>query len=318
MLLFFYGDEQFQPTQKVQQLKERFLAKNPSGGGMTTIACADECDVNEIVRTISSQNLFAQKKLILLKDFIRETVADEQKILKNNLEKGTEHDVIVVWETTMPRKNNAFYKWLCKNGDKVHEYKKLEGRELSQWTTRHLKNIDAQASIEADARELLIASTGDDLYRIDAELQKLANYADGTPITIENVTQLVHAKVYADIFATIEAATSGDKKKALTLLKEQIIKGDSPHYIFSMYVYHIRTLLMVGDSFFNNNIHEKSLIAKQTKLHPFVVQKALWTLKKMTYTQLLTAHKNLLALDRDVKTGRRDIVGALETFVIAL
>lgn len=159
---------------------------------------------------------------------------------------------------------------------------------------------------------------GDDLFHMDAELQKLANYSDGEEITVEIVEKLVHAKVDADIFATIEAATGGDKKKALTLLKEQIIKGDSPHYIFSMYVYHIRTLLTVGGYYFIENLQDKSAIAKRAKLHPFVVQKALWTIQKMTFEQLLKAHKNLLSLDQDVKNSRRDIVGALETFVISL
>lgn len=318
MLLFFYGDEQFQPTQKVQQLKARFLAKNPTGGGLTDFSCTDECDVQEIMHTISAQNLFAEKKLVIIKDLIKETIADDQKIVKAHLESGTEHDVIVVWETTMPRKNNSFFKWLCSNGDKVHEYSNLEGRDLSQWVQRHILAIDKNVRIDQDACALLIASAGNDLYRLDAECQKLVNYSDGNVITVPHVEKLVHAKVNADIFATIEAATSGDKKKALTLLKEQIIKGDSPHYIFSMYVYHIRTLLIVGGCYFKENMQDKTIIAKRAKLHPFVVQKALWTVQKMSFEQLLKAHKNLLALDQDVKLGRRDIVGALETFVISL
>jgi len=318
MILFFYGDEPFQPTQKVQQLQSRFLAKNPTGGGLTHFACADECDVQEIVHTISAQNLFAEKKLIIIKDLIKETDASEQKDLKKHLESGTDHDVIVLWETSMPRKNNAFFKWLCKSSDKVHEFRKLEGRELSQWIHRHLAVIDQDARIDQDACELLIANAGDDLYRLDAELWKLVNYADGTPITAVHVKELVHARVNADIFATIEAATGGDKKKSLTLLKEQIIKGDSPHYIFSMYAYHLRTLLIVGGCYFKEGMQDKAMIAKNAKLHPFVVQKALWTIQKMTYAQLLKAHKNLLSLDTDVKMGRRDIVGALETFVISL
>lgn len=318
MILFFYGDEQFQPTQKVQQLKARFLAKNPSGGGLSHFSCVDECDVHEIVHTISAQNLFAEKKLVIIKDLIKETDADEQKTLKKHLEHGADHDVIVLWETTLPRKNNTFFKWLCKNSDKVHEFRKLEGRVLLQWIQRHLAEIADDAQIDQDASELLVASVGNDLYRLDAEIRKLANYTDGISISVAHVKKLVHAKVNADIFATIEAATSGDKKKALTLLKGQVIKGDSPHYIFSMYAYHLRTLLIVGGCYFKENMQDKTMIARQAKLHPFVVQKALWTIQKMTYEQLLKAHTSLLKLDNDVKMGRRDIVGALETFVISL
>jgi DNA polymerase-3 subunit delta len=312
MILFFYGEETFQSSQSVAQLRRKFLQKNPTGGGLVQFDCDYECNVDKIILALGEQNLFASKKLIIIENFFSNTLAPQQKNVIENLE-GDIQDVIVFFEKGNVRKNAVLYKWLDKNAHSVKENKLLEGSDLEKW----IINVAQRAgkSMDTEAVRELILFIGNDLWQLSHEIEKLVCYAKQEVIMAQDVHDIVHGRTQADMFEMIEAIISSDKNTALTLLKKQLVSGDDPFHIFSMYAYQVRILLRVG-GVVQDNVGDKDTIAKLLKLHPFVVQKSMGMLNRVSFRQILSMHKRLTAIDYDIKRGNCDIKTALDLFVV--
>ena len=59
-------------------------------------------------------------------------------------------------------------------------------------------------------------------------------------------------------------------------------------------------------------------IAKETKLHPFVVKKGLAQGRNFSFEGLKNIYQKLADLDQQVKTGRMEIKLALDKFIVEL
>ena len=313
MIIFLYGEDSFRPRQKIRELKEKYLARNPEGMGLRVFDCEEEKDLEDTSALLHAKNLFARKQLFIIRNPFRSTTAEQQKKLQELISQKTE-DILVLWEEGLPRKNNAFFIFLQKNAHKRQYYGLLEGAHLATWVRNRLATIAPEAKIAATAITELIVFVGNDLFQLDRELQKLSLYKGQKEITTEDVSTLVHEKVSADIFSTLDALATDDKKTAMALLQRHLRKGDDPYYIFTMYAYQLRTLLLLVDLYSRGETDYRTL-AKKAKIHPFVVQKTMRHLQKFSLERLLHMHKKLHLFDFQIKTGKQDILTALELFV---
>jgi len=312
VIFFFYGKEAFEPLQRVQDFRERFLVKNPAGSGYHFLDCGDGKGLGEIGQTLSAQNLFAPEQLVVVKDFFVHHDSQAQKELIPLLER-TDDDVVVIWEQAVPRKNAKLFTWLTKHAHEATHYDLFEGVSLSRWVSGRF--IEYGGDGDARACVMLIAGIGNDLFRLDREILKLVTYAAGRRVTSDDVESLVKIEVAGDIFGAVEVLAHGDRARALNLMHKQIASGDDIHYIFSMYLYQIRTLLSISGMYHDQGQRNKNVIAKTCKLHPYVVQKSLPILARISKSQLLRAHDNLVSIDQDMKLGKRDVQTALTHFV---
>ncbi|TSD00325.1 MAG: Uncharacterized protein Athens071425_630 [Parcubacteria group bacterium Athens0714_25] len=84
-----------------------------------------------------------------------------------------------------------------------------------------------------------------------------------------------------------------------------------------MYVYQFRNLLKIAGLYFSGLSNEYA-IAKETKLHPFVVKKGLAQVRTMDIKKIKNIYRNLAEIDLKVKTGKMDIILALDKFVVEI
>jgi DNA polymerase III subunit delta len=314
MISFFYGDESYESSRRIKKLKEDFIFHNPESDPIV-FDCDEECDMRAIGECINAQGLFSKQKMIVFENFIAQTKVAEQEIICRHLDSGSD-DMIVFYEKNTPRKNGRLFKWLVKNAQTVVESQPLSGHVLEKWILATC--AERSLSIAQDAMRELILYVGEDLRSLSQEIDKLGCYAIGRKITKKDVEQLVHGRVDADMFATIESIFMRDHGNALTLLKRQIAKGDEGFHIFGMYAYQLRTLLLVSSIIHQENIQDKNVIAKIAKIHPFVAQKSIQLLRRTSEDHLKKLHKKLAMLDQEVKQGKRTIFDALELFIICV
>ena len=337
MILFLYGEDNFRSWEKVSAIKNKFLRKDKIGSGLTIIDFREDNEKNKLSEIVSAQALFSSKRLIIIKNLILSGISSDQQEVLSFLEPGkknlqaSQNIVLVFWENGLPRKNNKLFKFLLASS-KNQNFEKLTGNKLSAWTLKRIQDLGGKISPEALNK--LIVYIGNDLLQINNEANKLTSYAQGKVIAETDIDLLVKSKIEANIFETIDALASKDKKKALELLHNQLGKGDDPFYIFSMYVYQFRNLLKIAGFFaqsaapaggqgsasgryFQGNTNQYE-IAKLTKLHPFVAQKGIVQLQGFTLTQLKKNYKKLGELDLQIKTGKIDIVLALDKFVVSI
>lgn len=323
MIIFFYGEDQFRSHQKILEIKNKYLASDKSGSGLSFCDCEEEKKILEKIKnSLETANLFSSKRLLIVRNVITGTSDIDQKnvleYLKKNI-KSIEKDnetVAVFWETSAPKKNNALFRFLDKNSKKQN-FEKLSGLKLSQWTLKALKEINPEAKISKTALEKIASYTGGDTRLIFSELQKLASYASGRMISGEDVEKMVRANIAGNIFATIDALGANNKKEALRLLHNHMEQGDDPFYLFSMVIYQIRNLLKVADMSERERMPEYE-ISKTTKMHPFVVKKSLSQIRYFPLAKLKKMYAALLDIDVKVKTGGLDMKTGLDKFVAEL
>jgi len=321
MLIFLYGADTFRSQEKLSALKNTYLEKNSSGTDPGVLDYGEGASVQQLKDALAAQGLFSSKRLIIAKNAIGENNPDTQKeilaLLKSNALLETDNDTIVIFfENGNPKKNGALFKYLIAHSKK-QEFTPLDGLKLSQWVIAYAKQLNPEVSIPKRALDMLISFVGNDLYLLSNEISKLVNFKDAGEITPEDVELLVKSKIDSTMFETIEALASGNKKRALELMHQQIEKGEDPYYILSMYTYQIRTLLKIAD-FYYQGLQSAPQIAQASGLHPYVVQKSLSQVRNLSEAKLKSIFSQLADIDLAAKTGKTDLVLALDSFIVSL
>jgi DNA polymerase III delta subunit len=308
MIIFLHGADSFRSNQKLREYRERFLKKYGSQAGLTVIDADDNPDF-KLAKLNVSQGLFSTLRLVIIKNLTSHLnpEAQEQAIafLRSNKNILDGKDVVIIlWEGELSKKSSRLFVFLKKVAQ-IQEFKKLEGNDIYKWTIERLKEICPEQKISRDALEKLVAYTSGDSRLIQMELEKLASFKDQGEISEEDVDQVVVSLSANTIFETIEAASSGNKRRALELLHGQLENKKDPFYLLSMYVYQFRNMLKIGEVFWRGSI-SKNEISKLTNIHPFVVQKILPQLKNFSLSGLQRIYQNLQEIDEGIKTGKME------------
>lgn len=322
MLIFLYGEDSLRSSQKLQEIKARYLESDKSGSGLSLFDVEVEKEsANKIINALSMSNLLAPKRLVIIKNLILGSQTLDAKLedyFKKNLEKISEGQdlVVILWEREFSKKTSSFFKLIEKKA-KSQNFEKLTGVRLSQWILKEIKEIDNKGEISKQALEKLVVYVGEDPILLRREIQKLLNFSNGKMISEKDIELLVRAKIDSDIFRTIDAIGANDKKEALKLIHRHLEKGEDSFYLFSMLIYQFRNMLKIADLKESGNLSEYE-IAKIAKLHPFVVKKSLLQLRRFNLKRLEEIYANLGEIDLKIKTGRLDIRLAMDKFVVEL
>jgi len=202
---------------------------------------------------------------------------------------------------------------LAKYG-KSQNFQLLGGLRLKNWVKKEFKKYSAK--IEPEALELLINYIGSDLWQMANEIKKLVSYKKGKEIKIKDIRELVHPKIETDIFKTIDAIAVRDKKRALKLVKKHLEKGDSPSYILAMINFQFRNLLVIKDLMERGK--SRGYIMRETKLHPFVVEKTLKLARRFQFKELKKIHQRIFQTDLKIKTGKTTPEAGLEMLILGI
>jgi len=317
MIIFLYGEDSFRSSEKLAEIKNKFLINNNSGSDLSVIDFEEDSNkrLEDVVNSIS---LFTSKQLVISKNLIKKANKDVQdeslEFLENR--KGiirSKDSVVVFWEEGIPRKNSKLFKFIGKNS-KIQNFEKLKAGQLEKWVVSQFAKINPEVEISKSALNKLISFVSDDLFMLDNEIKKLTNFKSDGIIGEKDVEILVKAKIESNIFETIEALSSGDKKTALKMLHNQLTFGEDPFYILSMYIYQFRNLIKISEFSLGGSGNQYQ-IAKEIGLHPFVIQKGLSQLRGITIQRLKEIYQKLKILDINVKTGKHEIKLALDKFV---
>lgn len=309
--------------QKLKEIIDSYKKTQKSGLDLS-IFDADDFDFSDFKAAIETVSMFAEKKLIVLKNFFLEDVVGAEKILDLAQMAGTDESkdiVIVFFEADTPSQlrqgfdgqaKNKKFENLLKKPNLFQEFKKLEGARLTSWAQKEFERLGTK--IEPRALTNLIQAAGSDLYRLKNEIDKLANYKK--LITEKDVAEMVTPDFHSDIFAVIDAIAKKDKKSALKILNEHIENGESEIYLLTMIVYQFRNLLRVK-SLVEEKLNADS-IAKKTGLHPFVVKKSLFAAQLFSLDELKNIYRRLFNIDLKIKIGEIEPQTALNLFVAEL
>ena len=317
MILFLYGQDTYRSRQKAAEIVKEYQKVRPRAVHVRAIDCS-KADAEDLKNEFDTISLFEQKKLLLLRDLFSNAEVvrffDERK---KQLLESSHHIVVVLQQAELKDKTkNPLYQWLKKHAT-CQEFSPLPPAKLLLWIQREFTRYGVACS--SRAAELLALRAGNDLWTLSQEVRKIAAFkkSEAKPVVKESdISLLVGGKAQADVFATIDALASRNKKQAFDLLLRHLQKGDSAYYLFSMVHYQFRVLLEIRDML-DRQLSFAQMVS-ESKLHPYVLKKGVGVAQNFSSPQLKNIYQKLFEVDFAMKTGKVESEGAFDVFVASL
>lgn len=304
MIITLTGENDFGRASELKSLVDKFVAEN----GQLALERIDgeETEFARITEALTSWPFLSSKKLIVFKNpsASKEFVEAYENLLKN-LPETTE---LVLAEAKLDKRTNL-YKYLKKASD-WHEFNNLDASALVSWLTKEAKASGGEISA-SDAR-FLVERTGENQQKLASELAKLLAF--DSKIEKENIEKLVAPTPQSKIFDLLDAAFSGDKKRALKIYAEQRKLGEEPQRIIGLLAWQLH-LLALAKTAGNKSQFD---IASDAKLSPYSLKNAVMLAKRLELADIKRYVSDLLALDQQLKSTMLDADEALKTYLLEL
>ena len=179
-------------------------------------------------------------------------------------------------------------------------------RGLERWVAEQFKL--RSTPVDGDACRLLVELVGNDLYDLATEVDKLATWAGGGPVTTAEVETLVAERAESPAFVLTDAWGSRDVAAVLRASERMLERSGDPRSrtiprVVGALTNHVGRLRAV------QRLDEEGVEAKEAasrlKLHPFYVRKLYAQSRNFSVDELQGATVRLAELDHALKGGSR-------------
>jgi len=291
-------------TEALKELVVSFVALHGDFGIETIEASAVE--LNRLLESVSSLPFLAPRRMIVLHD------PSAQKLLNDNVEKlldaVSDTTDLIIFERKFD-KRSVLYKTLKKRTDIV-ECNELDEKTLPAWLAGEATKRGGTLSRQ-DA-SYLVTRVGLGQLNASNELDKLLLYSP--KVTRETIDLLTEKQPQSSVFDLLEAAFSGNAKRAIELYQEQRKQQVEPQAIMGMIAWQVHILAVVKA----NEKLGADEIARASKLNPYVVRKTLSLVRSQNMNDIKSLVSKVLTLDTRLKSEPIDADEALQHFLITL
>lgn len=311
-VLLFEGEEEQLKQEALGRLRAAIL---PAGMEALNETVLEGPDADRLIADAETQPFMADRRLVVVRDLPALTgrgEADER--LVSWLPSVPETTILLFYCTGKPDGRKKLYTAVKKmNG--VVTFSPLKGAELARFVTDAFK----EAGKECDQRtaEYLIFTVGDDAGLLKTEIRKIASYAGDRPsVTASDVTALATPSTECTVFQMVDAVVTGQKSKALTLLRNQLLAGTDRMAILSMLLRQYRLLQHIKIMQYEKCSGD--FIRSSLGVPPFAVDQYVRQASGYTGGQVKNAVKICFDTEYGVKSGRIQQEGAVESVIIRL
>ena len=313
MIFFLFGPDTYRSRQKLNEIKAKFIREIDQGGLNLEVLAGKNLTPANFENAVFAAPFLAKKRLVVAEGLLSESRdAKTQKeilaILKKDVPKDT---VLVFWESEInakkgkKKKDDADLFSFLKKTEFIQEFNLLDAAGVQRWLNQEIKN--RRGKIEPAAIKLLSDLVGNDLWRLNAELDKLIAKLRGKIITQNDVSDLVQIKLEENVFKLTDALGQKNKPLALKLISDQLKSGVSPIELLAKIVWQFKNLLLVKE--FSENFgfgYQTERLTSRLGLHPFVIKKSQEQAKFYSLPDLKKTYRQLLETDYKLKTSQID------------
>jgi len=318
--MFIYGADTFSADKKIQAIKDAFRQKQPNNRLNLEIFDGDDFPAEKFRSSCLQNGFLGGKRLLIVKNFLHEAKTDAQNDMLELLQKveKDEQNIIIFWEQSELDPKSALVhfpltKFLLNTKKEIFD--SLNDYQLKDWIKKYLSENDGQ--ITDDGLNVLITLSGNNLWFLKNELDKLLANAGSGKITADLVNELTISQLMHDnIFQLSDELSRGRKTIALKLLKNQLDSGENESYLFAMIIRQFRIIQQLKH-FLDLKKSEKE-IAELTGLHPFVIKKTLPTARVASQEKLNKTYEALLKADRRLKGSNLKSDQILEMLILEI
>jgi DNA polymerase-3 subunit delta len=329
-----HGEDEFTRSEQVSELRKKM--GDPQFADLNiSLLDGKKASVSELAHACDAMPFLLDKRMVIVdglltrlegrrkKDEAESDQSSEQekgsalaKELIAYLERLPETTRLVFVEPKTLAKNNTVLRHAQKDKKHAHvkEFQSPQPRQLPKWIQGRVQTKDGK--IELAAVEALAAHVGPDLRLLDNEIEKLITYSGRSPISAEDVRELVVSVQESNVFELVDALGRKEATVALNLLHDQLNHNAVPQQLFALIIRQFRMLLQMKDLAARGMTVDAA--RDQLKMHPFVAFKIWKQALNYTLPRLEEIHRRLLETDIAIKTGRSEPVVALDALVVEL
>jgi DNA polymerase III delta subunit len=310
MDIFLTGDDPIAIRLHKEKQKADFLEQYPEGKVRSySFASGDTEEVHRVAAELAP-SFFILPELFIAED-INLLARKEQKFLWESLKQKSSEKFFVGIENKNIPKGDALHKDLALLNIPVKVFLKKERIEQTLaeelWQKHQGKKLSPRTVAEVSRRV-----TNDE--ELLSRLETILLYSEGNEISEQELDTLVPRPLEAKIFEALDCLASGQKDKALVLFRI-LLEQDDIFRTLGMCAWQVRQMLVVAD-YVEQGVTDQARIAKETKMHPFVVQKIQGTLRNFPRRRLIKGLGLLAEIDRGLKKSTYTGVAAVDTFVL--
>lgn len=302
MIILLYGPDVYRAKLKLEEIKEQFLKKFPESRSNIEIVDFENADWEESKTKLRCGPLFAQKRLIIIKNFFskksKANIPDKEfaEWFKST---GNEASTFIFLDENVPQKYLRVFDSL---GAFKQNFDYLTGDNAKKWIKERVSHWGG--NISEDACDILTSWAGDDFCALEQEIIKLVNYSP-TNITAEDVKALLSVNIEAGVFSWLDTIREKKAEQALHKGFDLMESGASIPYISTMLSNEFRDLLLLLE------LKSASLteIKEKLSMHPFRLRKLSATSRNFTKVEIRKVLDGIVVMDR--RSKRLNVSGAV-------
>lgn len=286
---------------KIQRALRRL--RDRIGDDATEILSAHDASGDDAVAACNSLGLLGGGgRLVIVEDAERWKAADVKSVTAYLASPAP--DTVLALVAAEMKKDSALAKASAKAGDVlVYDVPK---RRLAEWVTTQF--ADRKVPVDDEAARLLIEVVGEDPEELSSEVDKIATWSGGEPVTTREIELLAAGCAEIPGYELTDAWGRRDLGGALTACQRLLERSGDPvsrtvPMLIGMLVAHVGR---VRDC---QAMAEEGLsprdAASRLKRHPFYVEKLFQQARNYAPDELRTAVVRLAELDHAVKGGSR-------------
>jgi DNA polymerase-3 subunit delta len=329
MLYILIGEDDFSQTRELAEIKKG-LGDQSLLEANTSLLDGQQLTVNQLRAVVETVPFLAEKRLVIIYGLLGrfepsarpprrkkatppvEKEAEDKPFAEclSNIPEGT---VLILIDGKI-KNSNPLLKQLSAKA-KLTAFPLLKNDGLRQWVKGRV--AEQGATISPEAVDLLAKLVGGNLWVMSNEISKLALFASGRRIEVEDIKALVSSAQETNVFAMVDAILDFKVGAAEQLLEELLERGASPAYLLVMLARQARLVVQAREL----RRQRRSDVEIQDRLHlpsEFVLRKTLEQAQRYPLPRLREFYNKLLETDLAIKTGKYDGELALNLLIAEL
>jgi len=315
LLYILLGEDDFSLTRSLEEIKQGLgdpvlLATN------TTVLDGQQVLSDQLRTVCETAPFLAEKRLVIIQGLLgrfepqakprrrRKTAPSteqesEYKSFATCLGSLPESTVLVLLDGRI-KSNNPLLKQLSAKA-KVRSFPLLKGDELRGWIKREV--AEQGTSMSPQAVDLLAKLVGGNLWIMSNEINKLALFASGRRIEVEDIKAIVSSAQEANVFAMVDAILDFKAGAAEKLLEQLLQQGASSAYLLVMLSRQVRMIVRAKE--LRRQMRPEVEIQSRLGLtSEFILRKTLEQAQRYPLERLKQVYHKLLQADLSIKTGK--------------
>ena len=306
MLFLLYGPDEYRLDEKLKEIISLYVEKY---GSCLVVEKIDlTCEQESLFwNNFHQTSLFSQRKVLVVENVFSNAIVKKNFLKKIKELSKAEHIIFLVERKKVKEKDPLFL--ALKNNGKVQEFAFLTGKKLEAFAKEQI--AFSGSVISDEALGVLLNQTKNNTWLLFNELQKLAAFQK--EITKKDIDILAKPNIEIEIFKTIDAILTANKREALGALQRYFDSQESLFYLLSMLAFQARNLLLVKLAQTQSNIQPQAL-----NMHPFVFKKASLVVRNVPLVKLQDLMKKIFLADLEIKTGLKSPEQSIKSLAVSI